>query len=285
MKIIFVMFMLIVPNVAIGQTSTTRKDDSPHTSGFATVNGVRLHYLDWGGRGEVVLFITGMGDTAHIYDWMAPKFTDKYRVVALTRRGYGESDKPETGYDVETLTDDVRRFLDHMKIKRVYLIGHSAGGNELTNFASRFPKRTLKLVYLDAAYDRREIPGLEDQDPLAPPERPATSLRERIDLALINAMEKYDPTYRKVKALVLNFYALYDKHWDFKPDLSPEKKRAAEVFMETVARPYQRRNIERFRRELPKARVIELSGTNHYFFRDPAKRDEVVKTIREFLEF
>jgi pimeloyl-ACP methyl ester carboxylesterase len=39
--------------------------------GFITVNDVRLHYLDWGGKGETLLFLHGMGDTAHIYDKFA----------------------------------------------------------------------------------------------------------------------------------------------------------------------------------------------------------------------
>lgn len=41
-------------------------DTSPHTSDFVHANGIRLHYLDWGGSGPVLLFIPGMGRTAHI---------------------------------------------------------------------------------------------------------------------------------------------------------------------------------------------------------------------------
>jgi hypothetical protein len=43
-------------------------DKSPHKSGFITVNNVKLHYLDWGGKGETLLFLHGMGSTAHHYD-------------------------------------------------------------------------------------------------------------------------------------------------------------------------------------------------------------------------
>jgi len=282
MKTAFLILVVIgCINLGLAQE---QKDDSPHTSGFATVNGVKLHYLDWGGSGEVVLFITGMGNNAHVYDWMAPKFADKYRVLALTRRGYGESDKPETGYDADTLTEDMRRFLDHMKIKRVHLIGHSAAGNELTTFASKYPKRTLKVVYLDAAYDRRGVAKIEDADPLPLPPPPSDPLRRKIEEAHIAGMESYVPTYKKIKAPVLNFYAIFEKHPEVSPDTPPDKQKAAEAFMETIVRPYQRRNIDGFRRELPSARVIELTGTHHYFFRDPARRDEVIRTIREFLE-
>jgi len=278
MKIIIVVLALAA--CCFGQTA---KDDSPHTAGFAKVNGVKLHYLDWGGKGDAVLFITGMGNSAHVFDEMAPQFADRYRVLALTRRGYGESDKPLTGYDADTLADDVRHFLDHMKIKRAHLIGHSAAGNELSSFGARFPKRTLSLVYLDAAYDRREVTEIEKQDPLPEEPRKLDPISEKIDAALIRAMATYDPPYRKIKAPVLNYYALFEQHWSVQPDTPESTKKLAEAFMATVVRPYQRRNIDRFRREVPRSRVIELAGTHHYFFRDPAIKDEVVRTIREFL--
>ena len=131
-------------------------DKSPHKSAFITVNGVTLHYLDWGGTGKPLLFLTGLGNSAHIYDDLAPKFTDEFRALALTWRGHGKSDKPETGYDLDALTEDVRQFLDAMHIQRVTLVGHSMAGGVLTRFAGLHPERVDRLVYLDAAYDRTD---------------------------------------------------------------------------------------------------------------------------------
>ena len=125
---------------------------------FITVNGVKLHYLDWGGNGESVLFLHGMGDTAHRYDDFAPKFTNQFRVLGLTRRGHGESEIPETGYDTATLVEDIRQFLDALKIQRVVLAGHSFAGDELTRFAVVHPDRVIKLIYFDSAYDHSRIP-------------------------------------------------------------------------------------------------------------------------------
>ena len=70
-------------------------DKSPHKNGFITANHVKLHYLDWGGKGETLLFLHGLGDTAHIFDVLAPRFTNEFRVVGLTRLGHGESDVPD----------------------------------------------------------------------------------------------------------------------------------------------------------------------------------------------
>ncbi len=58
------------------------------------------------------------------------------------------------GYDQATLVEDLRGFLDSQKIERVHLVGASTAGEELTQFATRYPDRVSSLVYLDAAYDR-----------------------------------------------------------------------------------------------------------------------------------
>jgi pimeloyl-ACP methyl ester carboxylesterase len=129
-------------------------DKSPHKSDFVSVNGIKLHYLDWGGEGDVLLFLAGMGCNAHIFNGFAPRFTDKFHVIGLTRRGHGESDHPETGYDVDNLTEDVRQFMDAFGIEKVILVGHSMASIELSHFSALYPERVLKLIFLDAAYDR-----------------------------------------------------------------------------------------------------------------------------------
>jgi pimeloyl-ACP methyl ester carboxylesterase len=134
-------------------------------TGFVTANRIRLHYLDWGGSGETILFLPGFNDTAHGYDHFAPRFTDHFQVISLTRRGVGESEKPSSGYDTITRVEDIRGFLDTLGFNRVSLIGHSMAGDELTLFATRYPDTVAKLVYLDAAYDRTPegyLAGLTD---------------------------------------------------------------------------------------------------------------------------
>jgi non-heme chloroperoxidase len=143
--------LMALPLVA-QTTNDTWVDKSPHTEKFVKVNGVSLEFLDWGGQGEALVFLAGLGNTAHIFDNLAPQFTNHFHVLGLTRRGYGRSDKPQTGYDINTLVDDIHQFLDAMGIKRVILVGHSFAGAELTRFAGLYPDRVGKLVYLDCAY-------------------------------------------------------------------------------------------------------------------------------------
>ena len=64
-------------------------------SDFVHVNGLRLHCLDWGGNGPTLIFLTGMGSSAYIFNKFAPRFNAKFHVLALTRRGHGDSDTPK----------------------------------------------------------------------------------------------------------------------------------------------------------------------------------------------
>lgn len=137
-----------------------------HKSSFVNVNRIRLHYLDWGGKGSTLIFLTGMGSSAYIFKNLAPRFNEDFRVLALTRRGQGDSDYPETGYDADTLTEDIRQFMDCLNIEKAILVGHSLAGVELTHFAATYPNRVEKLIYLDALDDRRRLLEVKELNPL-----------------------------------------------------------------------------------------------------------------------
>ncbi len=137
-----------------------------HTSNFVNVNGIRLHYLDWGGPGPALIFLAGMGSSAYIFNQFAPRFSDRFRVLGLTRRGHGDSDYPESGYDADTLVADICGFMDALGIEKAAFAGHSIAGVELTQLAATHPERVERLVYIEALDDRRSLPAVEQQDPL-----------------------------------------------------------------------------------------------------------------------
>jgi pimeloyl-ACP methyl ester carboxylesterase len=91
---------------------------------FAKVNGVNLHYLEWSGIGVYLLLLAGFSNSACIFKSFATRFTDHFRVVALTRRGHGQSEITEGGYDLDTRVEDIRGFLDHLRAESVVLVGH-----------------------------------------------------------------------------------------------------------------------------------------------------------------
>ncbi len=114
---------------------------------------VKLQVLDWGGTGRPLIFLSGLGDDAHVYDKFAPKFTEKYHVYGITRRGFGASSKPaptNENYNADRLGDDVLAVIDDLKLDRPVLVGHSIAGEELSSVGSRHPEKISGLIYLDA---------------------------------------------------------------------------------------------------------------------------------------
>jgi len=138
-------------------------DPSKHSVRFVTVDqDVRLEILDWGGSGPAIVLLTGSGHTAHVYDDFAPKLTDCCHVYGITRRGYGASSRPASGYDDQRLADDVFRAIEQANILSPVLVGHSMAGGEMTTLGRQHSDRISGLVYLDARGD------LEDEPPADP---------------------------------------------------------------------------------------------------------------------
>ncbi|HEY6306072.1 MAG TPA: alpha/beta hydrolase [Candidatus Angelobacter sp.] len=130
-----------------------QRDASPHTVQFVTVDSsVKLEVLDWGGTGRPVVLLAGLGNTAHVFDKFAPKLISTHHVYGITRRGFGASSVPASGYSADRLGDDVLAVIDSLKLDRPVLVGHSIAGEELSSIGTRHPEKIAGLIYLDAAY-------------------------------------------------------------------------------------------------------------------------------------
>jgi non-heme chloroperoxidase len=142
---------------------------------------VELQVLDFGGSGQPIILLAGLGNTGHVYDNFAPKLTNLGHIYAITRRGYGASSRPESGYDVPRLGEDVLAVLDSLRIEKPVLIGHSLAGQEMSYLAVRHRDRIKALVYLEAAYRYAyDVPGeFEKEFPNlpSPPVNPPTVAR------------------------------------------------------------------------------------------------------------
>jgi non-heme chloroperoxidase len=159
-SLLFVLLLLGVSARLLGQVGQREPatDPSPHRVGMVTVSGVRVPFLDWGGNGPCLVFLAGLGNSAHVFDDFAPRFTNRFRVLAVTRTGFGESDQPERdGYDLNSRVAHIRAALDSAGISKAVLAGHSLGGDEITAFAVTHPERTAAIIYLDAAMDHASV--------------------------------------------------------------------------------------------------------------------------------
>jgi pimeloyl-ACP methyl ester carboxylesterase len=131
------------------------RDPSPHRVQMVPVemeSGLKLEVLDWGGTGQPIVLLAGLGNTAHVFDELAPQLTAHGHVYGLTRRGFGASGVPKHGYDADHLADDVAAVLTELNIAHPVLVGHSIAGEELSSIAERYPEQVAGLVYLEAAY-------------------------------------------------------------------------------------------------------------------------------------
>jgi len=124
---------------------------------FVTVNGARLHYLDWGGDGPLMLLVHGFTTTAYDFLGIAPTFTDRYRVMALTRRGHGASDPAPLPFNVDLNVDDLAAFIAAFSPEPAVLVGMSHGGLEIPRLARRYPTLVGALIFLDGVFDWREL--------------------------------------------------------------------------------------------------------------------------------
>ena len=124
-------------------------------------NGIDLHCAV-AGSGPLVLLLHGFPEDWRCWEPVIPHLVAAgYRVVAPDLRGYGASDKPPSGYDLETLTDDVRGLASHFlqdegpagpSGRRVRLVGHDWGGAVTWAFAYRHPDILARAAILNAPH-------------------------------------------------------------------------------------------------------------------------------------
>src|SRR5579885_272896 len=123
---------------------------------FLTVNGIRLHYLDWGApEKQPFVMLHGISRVAHQFDHLAPVFQNNYHVMAIDMRGHGDSGwSAEGAYLVEDYVKDLEAFADQLKLRNMVLLGNSTGGRVVQVYAGLNPDRVAKLISEDVGPER-----------------------------------------------------------------------------------------------------------------------------------
>ena len=121
------------------------------TNHYATVNGVRLHYVE-GGSGQPLVCLPGWPQTWYSYHPIAAELARHYRVIIVDIRGMGSSEKPATGYDKKTMAQDIYELLRHLGVAKASLLGHDIGGMVATSFGFNYPEATTALILADGAH-------------------------------------------------------------------------------------------------------------------------------------
>ena len=115
---------------------------------------VDLHYVT-AGAGEAVVLLHGWPQSWYCWRKIMPALTQHYRVIAPDLRGLGDSSRPPSGYDKQTIAEDIRVLTqDHLGLQHYFLVGHDWGGPVAFCLAASWPESVRKLAMLDTA-----VPG------------------------------------------------------------------------------------------------------------------------------
>jgi pimeloyl-ACP methyl ester carboxylesterase len=126
--------------------------DFPHTDEYIQIRGLRLHYVDYGGKGETLIALPGLIQNARSYDAIAPLLVPHVHLIAISLRGRGESQwGPEDQYRIQEYLLDFKEFLNQLGLQRMALLGTSLGGVLARMFATVLPDRVSRLVLNDTA--------------------------------------------------------------------------------------------------------------------------------------
>lgn len=123
---------------------------------FVTVNGLRIHYVEWGSAERPpLILIHGLDRVARTFDHVAPHFTSRFRVIAYDMRGHGDSDwDPQARYVVEDHVADLEGLVQQLGLRGITLWGNSTGGRVAQVFAGRHPDLVARVIAEDVGPER-----------------------------------------------------------------------------------------------------------------------------------
>lgn len=135
-----------------------------------TINGLRLHYVDYGAPSEgapTMVMLHGLTSAWGAWRHVAEHFAPRYRVIALDQRGHGESEwAPADAYDTDSYLSDLEQFVDGLGLERFVLVGHSMGGHHTIAYTARHPERVIAAIANDippalnmSGADHSQYPG------------------------------------------------------------------------------------------------------------------------------
>jgi pimeloyl-ACP methyl ester carboxylesterase len=93
----------------------------------AQVEFLQLHYVR-AGQGEPLVLLHGFSETWYAWRYIIPLLASAYTVIAPDLRGFGDSSKPATGYEKQTMANDIHALVRQLGFEQIDLVGHDWGG-------------------------------------------------------------------------------------------------------------------------------------------------------------
>jgi esterase len=187
---------------------------------FVELNGIRFHYLDWGGDGVPMVFLHGGALTAHTFDGVCLALRDRYRCLSLDLRGHGDTEwPPEVDDTLDASAADLGAFIDALALERPVVVGMSRGGLNGLTYAVSHSDRIRALVMIDIAPEIQVEGTSRIVEFSKGPE--VTDSPEDFVAHAIEFNARRDP--RVVRGTILfNLRRLEDGRWTWKYDRRPQ---------------------------------------------------------------
>ncbi|HXA67522.1 MAG TPA: alpha/beta hydrolase [Bryobacteraceae bacterium] len=125
-------------------------------SRFATVNGVRLHYLI-AGAGDPVILLHGYAETSHMWRPLMLELAKTHTVVAPDLRGAGQSSTPAAGYTKAEMAQDIHALMRKLGYEHIQIVGHDIGLMVAYAYAAQYSSEVDRIALMDAF-----LPGVGD---------------------------------------------------------------------------------------------------------------------------
>ncbi len=151
-QVLTVTLITLSIGLSAGLANAARADkSSAPESKFTTLDGARIHYVNYGKGNEALILIHGW--TMNVDNWRdnASELAKRNRVIAIDLPGHGQSDKPQTNYSMEFFARAVEAVMRDAKVKRAVLVGHSMGTPIARQFYRRNHEKTLGIVIADGS--------------------------------------------------------------------------------------------------------------------------------------
>lgn len=247
------------------------------------VDGMRLHYLDWGRRdGRPILFLHGGALNAHTWDVVCLALRDQYRCLALDQRGHGDSEwSPVMDYEPAAHLRDIRGLVELLGLERFLLVGQSMGGVNAFAYATHHADHLAGLVLIDVGPNTRAGGAQRIGEFVL-----GTAEIDSIDAAIAKAIEFNPLRDRRLlrRSLLYAFRELPNGKWARKNDMRHWGREDARIRAERSAERWKNvarvtcptlvvrgaesdvfldEDAERFALALPNARWVSVERAGH----------------------
>ncbi len=152
LTVVFTLGLALSHDICGGTSTSAITNNEKGKTGesrFTTLDGARIHYLNYGKGSEALVLIHGW--TQNVDGWRdnVPDFAKRNRVIAIDLPGHGQSDKPQVTYSMDYFARAVEAVMRDAKVKRAVLAGHSMGTPVARQFYRKYPEKTIAIVIVD----------------------------------------------------------------------------------------------------------------------------------------